>query len=1696
MKRIQFLLVLIALAASVFVAGAAVITVTTTDNVNPAPGAKSLVQAITELQDGNTIAFNIPGDGPHVIQTPLGGYPIITENNVTIDGYTQPGSSPNTNPILGGNNAKIQIVLDSSDDASAPSLNPTNPALLQRRSTRLPFSGYGDSENGILAVERGDNFRVRGLSFLSRQTPGSDEDPSIYCIALVQEATNARVQGCWFGLAPDGTTVKGSSAAVAAFRYRTGGDVYSGGMVVGTDGDGVDDVGEFNIMMSMHIALALELPNLKISGNYFNVFPDGKTFLDIDAARAELEATGRGGSDASVESIENGRFTENTVIGTDGDGKSDANERNIIAHSSYSHDIELYSNSTNLVVAGNYFGVGVDGVTEQPVLGTAVPNFVNPGGSGSVRIGSNGDGVSDHWEGNLIYNVPGTRFVEAGGGVLITARGNKMVNNGFAAFPFLDGANGLYENYYANALVNAVAGAVPVLIGATNDILEGTLPAPNTANYAHHVVDIYVVDPFAEALGMILPGAYAGSFVEGSAVDQDPAPNAFKVNLAGIAVPPGAVAVPGNSNIVVAVTYSTSAAGTQAGASVTGPASNPVMVPPFVPGGIDSVGLTRIVPDTPVINPEIPLLNNWEPYISVLGNSTFLIEANTFTDPMTDPPSQRYVVMFQPAAGGAGQLGEAFFADDGTPYKAQINLSRQNGNPGRVAGDKRPGAVNFITGAEVSPHGFAEFQSDLRWTMNGIYADVNRYCGVQTFRLDPATLAQRPLSKLFDAVNGQNTADFAGNPGEVSRFGGELAALDNGNFVVVIDDRSNMIVPARATTAAIITPRGQVVKSGFAVRQMDIWSNVAAYKGGFCVRVHQFLHFFDNDGNEKFVVDQSTSGEGFDAGRGDGTRIGSHVNSPYVFLAGKVPPANNVPGIVRVAVWDSRDGTFVAKADVSEGIFSGLFDRVNLAVDALNRVTVSWVSRPTGYEADQVAARVLAFNESGKSFSTLTRSFFPFINSAQSGGIRSLQMSVAMTTKQICIAAKGEINLQNKPELGADSPTQINFYTVLGHPDPKDDPTPPAPPTTPGKPEDNGLPPKTATVYINLPPVQTPPESINNGRTESLGVAIAANGNVIVGWEDDGDALTDLEAVWTLFNPSGASITPDTLITSVNPEFAGQTVTSKFLSYFRTDGSAVSGRTSWGPKIKANLFGDGIGMGGTSFELGLEVAELFDINMDAGGGGDFPAVQLLNNSGQPLGIVSGLSDADAEPDGNVRIGDWEYLSNGNIVIVGESRQKDDAMTKYGGTAPAEHAIYRIVDPTGQEVKATSLVSESPEGNANIWHGVGVTANGFAVRFNQGGAKVRLFDNNGNPVTGNIDLATLTGQPATAGGGRGDGAGFHGNGKDAYVVVNSSGAQGVFVTVLNANGTLRWSRNATEGFDLRAADRVDAAIDPAGRVLVVFDDANETGGAFRLVQGRLFDAAGNPLGGTFYISEKETAATATMESRQARAAWRGDTVAVVWQSKNAVAGDAPPRVVALRLFTIPAVVAPELVITSITAAGNNVTIEWSGGTGPFLLQRKSSLSDAAWVDFATTPNRSITVPRQGLAGFFRVSDQAPTAVTLLTVSLSGAAERPNPVTTSGTGLGTLSLKGNTLTYNISYANLSGAASAAHIHGPATTEQSAGVMVPLSGAAGTAGVLSGSLTLSDSQKAEVLAGRTYVNIHTANFGGGEIRGQIIP
>lgn len=116
----------------------------------------------------------------------------------------------------------------------------------------------------------------------------------------------------------------------------------------------------------------------------------------------------------------------------------------------------------------------------------------------------------------------------------------------------------------------------------------------------------------------------------------------------------------------------------------------------------------------------------------------------------------------------------------------------------------------------------------------------------------------------------------------------------------------------------------------------------------------------------------------------------------------------------------------------------------------------------------------------------------------------------------------------------------------------------------------------------------------------------------------------------------------------------------------------------------------------------------------------------------------------------------------------------------------------------------------------------------------------------------------------------------------------------------------------------------------------------------------------------------------------------------------------------------------------------------------------------------------------------------------TASFSGtmnAASEVPPNMTRGSGMAEAWLNKDThvLKYKIVYTGLSGPATAAHFHGPASAGANAGVALPF---ANPASPIEGQATLTPAQEADLMAGKWYANIHTAANPGGEIRGQMLP
>ena len=112
---------------------------------------------------------------------------------------------------------------------------------------------------------------------------------------------------------------------------------------------------------------------------------------------------------------------------------------------------------------------------------------------------------------------------------------------------------------------------------------------------------------------------------------------------------------------------------------------------------------------------------------------------------------------------------------------------------------------------------------------------------------------------------------------------------------------------------------------------------------------------------------------------------------------------------------------------------------------------------------------------------------------------------------------------------------------------------------------------------------------------------------------------------------------------------------------------------------------------------------------------------------------------------------------------------------------------------------------------------------------------------------------------------------------------------------------------------------------------------------------------------------------------------------------------------------------------------------------------------------------------------------------LSARLTAAREVPKPkgVPAAATGTFTGTLKGKKLTFKLTFAHLSGKATAAHIH-KGKAGKMGPVLVPLCGPCKSP--VSKTITVTSAQRDAIEHGATYVNVHTTKNAGGEIRGQI--
>ncbi len=198
------------------------------------------------------------------------------------------------------------------------------------------------------------------------------------------------------------------------------------------------------------------------------------------------------------------------------------------------------------------------------------------------------------------------------------------------------------------------------------------------------------------------------------------------------------------------------------------------------------------------------------------------------------------------------------------------------------------------------------------------------------------------------------------------------------------------------------------------------------------------------------------------------------------------------------------------------------------------------------------------------------------------------------------------------------------------------------------------------------------------------------------------------------------------------------------------------------------------------------------------------------------------------------------------------------------------------------------------------------------------------------------------------------------------------------------------------------------------------------------------------------------------------------------------------------FTVPSVT---------IAVGGTVT--WTIGAVPHNVNFASSTAPQS---IGTTSNTSVarTFPTVGTFPYVCTLHTGMTGTVIVEppgflALLNGPNERPTPNTSTGTGAAALTVSGTTVSYTVAYQGITGPPIGLHIHSPGGVNVVAAVSVDLltTPLTATSGVLTGSFTAANIRTAGVPLdslltllrnGNAYVNIHSATFPGGEIRGQV--
>ncbi len=414
-----------------------------TGDANPGDGAcetavgNGLCTLRAAIQESNAdpafgrITFAIPGAGPHIIQ-PTSPLPIVTAS-VVIDGYTQAGAGPNTNPPGSGTNAVLMIELDggmAGADVSGLEITASNVTIRGLVINR--FAGDGIHIRGAAA----ENNVIAGNFVGTDVTGTADLGNAVHGVEISGGASNSTVGGT---VSEARNVISGNDdGGVGIAGSGTAGNVVQGNLI-GTDVTGTAALG--NTLTGIFVA----------DGATDNVVGGaeaaaGNVISDNGAAGVVLDGPGTTGN------VVAGNFIGTDIDGTNAlpnttagvwivDGAADntiggttLGARNIISGNDGS-GISILVEEPGLVPSGNRIHgnfIGID-VTGQVALGNATSGVVITDAGGNT-IGGTPDGARNIISGNqqdgiAIAGADATGNVVQGNSIGTDASGTAALGN-------------------------------------------------------------------------------------------------------------------------------------------------------------------------------------------------------------------------------------------------------------------------------------------------------------------------------------------------------------------------------------------------------------------------------------------------------------------------------------------------------------------------------------------------------------------------------------------------------------------------------------------------------------------------------------------------------------------------------------------------------------------------------------------------------------------------------------------------------------------------------------------------------------------------------------------------------------------------------------------------------------------------------------------------------------------------------------------------------------------------------------------------------------------------------------------------------------------------------------------------------------------------------------------------------------------